>query len=238
MKNKKCIFFKIIFIIAGLLFSGCEVVNFFTGYYCNATDGSHPESIEITWGSMNGYGENEETGAVGTMEPESYTLKRDDVVIAEGLKSSPYFDSDIIPGVFYNYCIKAIYPDGTSSRYTTEDRGHGITASILPIGSSYQKYFKEGITGPVPGYAVWYEIMAQAQWTYTIETYSAGAPLTDTHIYLCETDENLTEITHNDNSGNGNFSRLTYTFPDSGLYYIKVATADVSKVFNITMWHH
>lgn len=236
MKNSKIIYFKIAFLLAVLLFNGCDPALWVGNDECYATDGTNSDSIEITWGEMIITEDNNE------ISPVSYSIegrKEGDPsfsLLQDGLTTTQYTDSTVIPGVTYYYQVTALYPDDTTDT-TIPDSGFAMNASILSIGSAAQQYFSQGTAGPVETQYKWYKIMAQGGWQYTVKTYSAGNPSADTVITLYGNDDIIDDITTNDDYS-APFSQITHTFTASGIYYIKVEVLLSSKDFNISMWHH
>jgi len=72
----------------------------------------------------------------------------------------------------------------------------------------------------VPGDHDWAEFFATSSVAHTIQTFNLGSA-SDTYLELFDTDT-TTLIASNDDGGGGLASRITWTPPSSGIYYVKV----------------
>ena len=240
MKEKCWILFSCFILILAII-TGCEDAPDLdngeddeAGFFA-VSDGEYPDRIVIDWGVIN------ETLADEIMQ---YRIERsEDNNLSYSLLDTcwltNYEDKTVIPGVIYFYRVKEVYYDDTTSFYSEEDSGFAMNAQILPIGSSFAGYSVNGTAGPQKQQWVWFKILAQKGWTYSIETFEESVPV-DTYIDLFKDPVIDFSVASNDdiNYPSNLYSQIEYTFPVSQIYYIKVTTVAPGSPFNITIWHH
>ncbi|MBI4318450.1 MAG: pre-peptidase C-terminal domain-containing protein [Chloroflexi bacterium] len=111
----------------------------------------------------------------------------------------------------YDLRVTATGTSGAADAY--EDDDAAARASTIASTQANHNFH-------VAGDADWAKFAATAGTSYVIETLNLGNR-SDTHMYLYDTDA-TTLLREDDNGGAGNASRIAWTAPSSGNYYLKV----------------
>lgn len=202
----------------------------------NASDGEHAQEIVLTWNAPH-----QEQDEEGNNEPDSevsiYVIerKKDGVPgfrVLDVSSETSYTDDTVIPFIMYTYRVFAWFQDGSQSGYSNEDDGFAIDATAFQIGDTRAEYPHTGAAGSTENTWEWYKFQAQEGWTYSFEIYIASVDV-DTLITLYK--DPLGDPVRGDD-GMVPFSLLTWTCPESTLYYLKVEGD--GNDYNITVWYH
>jgi hypothetical protein len=199
-----------------------------------ASDGEHAQEIVVTWRAP--YQQQDEEG---NYEPgvSRYVIerKKDGVPgfrVLHGSLETSYTDDTVIPFIMYTYRVFAWFLDGHQSGYSNEDDGFARGATAIQIGDTRAEYTYTGAAGSTENTWEWYRFQAQEGWTYSFEIYIASVDV-DTLITLYK--DPMGDPVRGDD-GMVPFSLLTWTCPESTLYYLKVEGD--GNDYNITVWHH
>ena len=129
------------------------------------------------------------------------------------ISSTNYTDTTVSPGTTYYYTVTAVYSDpqresGRSNEVQVE------TPQVVWLAVDGTRYAESISPG---GDVDWYRFIAAEYVRYTLETFGS----TDMVMYLYDRDGS-TLIYSNDDGGVENNSKIIWTCPQSGTYYIKL----------------
>jgi len=99
------------------------------------------------------------------------------------------------------------------------------SAKVLEVGKPYEGNFAKD-------YVNWVKVTVTKGTKYTIETSVSGVN-TDTILYLYDTD-GKTVLRHNDDSGQGKASKIVWTAPADGVYYLKILSYEESVEYSLS----
>jgi len=127
------------------------------------------------------------------------------------VKVRHYFNSTY--GANTDYDLRVTCSSSVEDGYEDDD-DPGDASTITINGGAQSHNFHDA------GDNDWMKFAATAGTSYVIETSNLGSTC-DTYMYLYDTDGS-TEITHNDDGGMGLASRIVWTAPATGDYYVRV----------------